>query len=187
LPRDPHILNSNEVDPLLSPHGHSWTNNGEVSFDVTTKYHDRAKIIWKGPRKYLSDRSEADYLKLMFPIKLVHVAVELTNEEFIRRGMLSNFTEEEFWRYLGIRLAMTVAGDNKTIPEYWNETEDLESFDPPLCFGRRFDMTRHRFENITAALRFARFDTGVLDEVLHHKLMLSILNSVISSGSLVAS
>ena len=50
------------------------------------------------------------------------------------------------------------------IAEYWEENvREGSTFTPP-DYGK-FGMTRHRFQYISAALRFSEFDDGIVNEV----------------------
>ena len=159
-------LSSQDDDSsIITAHEQLWRRNGEVMFDVMTKYQQKAHLLWPDDVSHISSRKVLDYFELMFPLEIVSDALTHTNGELARRGKPEDFTVQDFWTYLGIRLAITVVGGNKPIPEYWRDKEESHIFDPAYDFGSRFNMRRHRFEEISSCLRFASFDTGVLDEV----------------------
>ena len=153
-------------NPLLSPNGHLWLEDGEVSIDVGL-LNRRTRMIWPGNANLLGDplpiRSELDYFRLMYPMQLNHATLQHTNAILVRAGRAET-SESEYLKYLGIRLNMTLDRSRLDIAEYWEENvREGSTFTPP-DYGK-FGMTRHRFQYISAALRFSEFDDGIVNEV----------------------
>jgi hypothetical protein len=152
----------------LHVHGVSWRDGGEVSQDVVTSTRE-TRLKW--PQHLLDQadgqggKKELHYFLLMFPLELVPQTVCLTNDELRRKHHSGGFDEFEFWKYLGLRLAMTISGVVAPVKWFWEVAEDPETFFRPMNFGGRFGMARHRFEEISECLRFDTFESGLLDQV----------------------
>ena len=67
----------------------------------------------------------------------------------------------EWFKYLGIRLAMSCEPSRGPVPTFWDSSIDPESVYTAKNFGPRFKMTRHRFEDINSAMCF-----GPMDDVI---------------------
>jgi hypothetical protein len=64
-------------------------------------------------------------------------------------------TEGEFFKWLGIRLAMTLQPRRGPMSVYWESKQREGCVEGPLDFGNRYKMTFNRFENILNALTFS--------------------------------
>lgn len=164
------------ADPLLVPNGHQWRVDGEVSVDVGL-LNRRTRLIWPGNANLLGDplpvREELDYFRLLYPMQLNQSTIQQTNAVLVRAGR-AVMNESELLKYYGIRLNMTLDRKRLDIREYWEETEREGSTFPPPDYGK-FNMTRHRFQYISSALRFSNYDEGLVNEVrtlfrIYHKL-----------------
>ena len=61
-------------------------------------------------------------------------------------------TKGEFFKYLGLRLAMACEPKRGAIPVYWDEGLQPGTIYSGGSFGERFGMSSYRFENITQCL-----------------------------------
>jgi hypothetical protein len=164
LPILPAAASSTDTSELLRPHGQQWCCDGEIIQDATSSYRSRSKLLWQN-NDLTQTRTEFDYFALFFPCQIIADIVRLTNLELGRRLKDATLTAAEFWKYLGIRLAMNQSGSHLSIAEYWKVTLDEGAWGHPPDFGSTFNMSRHRFEDITSCLRLDTFDIGVLDQV----------------------
>ena len=154
-------------NPWLSPNGHQWFDDGEISVDVGL-LNRRTRLIWPGNVNLLGDplpvRSELDYFRLFYPMQLNLGTLEKTNEKLDPTARKPRLTEDELLTYFGIRLNMTLDRKRLDVREYWeDEVRPGSTFTPP-DYGR-FGMTRHRFQAISKCLRFSDYDEGVVNQV----------------------
>ena len=84
----------------------------------------------------------------------------------INKHMVKPLTQGEFFKWLGIQLAMCVEPRRGPIEVYWAKRSHEGSSSLPANYGERFGMSRHRFQEITSALRFTDTSTAAnLNEV----------------------
>lgn len=96
------------------------------------------------------------FFRSMFPLESLQRILEATNKQL---GEGAALDEQEFWRFLGLLLAMTVAPRGKR-EDFWDATsEDAELF-PPSLFSSI--MSHHRFEEILSSLRLDMYDEAAL-------------------------
>jgi len=89
------------------------------------------------------------YFLLLFPMTfLTSQIVEYTN--FNLREARKPITDKaEMLRFLGITLAMSLDPVRGGLKSYWDDNDVIEeSIYQKKCYGSRFLMTRHRFQDI---------------------------------------
>jgi len=96
------------------------------------------------------------YFTLMFPMKIINEILHWTNIN-IKNDTSANkvggdLTIEEFALYLGLRIKMMLLGC-ANIDEYFRTHETPTSAFPPLNFGKKHGMSKHRFETIERNLQ----------------------------------
>jgi hypothetical protein len=89
----------------------------------------------------------------MYPFNTLATTIEATSATLISRSQRPMFTGD-FFRWLGIRLTMTLEPRRGPLDVYWNEEVVEGSVTSPASYGARFQMGWHRFENIFNALSF---------------------------------
>ncbi|EGZ13033.1 hypothetical protein PHYSODRAFT_512848 [Phytophthora sojae] len=90
----------------------------------------------------------------MYPWSTIQSTLQHTNVKLIASRQRA-IAEGDFFRFLGVRLAMAVEPRRGSLRAYW-EKEVSEGFVGTAAnFGERFCISRHTFEQISSALSFA--------------------------------
>ena len=87
----------------------------------------------------------------IYPVRGIGKTLEYTNVNMLTHSYIP-LTKGEFFKYLGLRLAMACEPKRGAIPVYWDEGLQPGTIYSGASFGERFGMSRHRFENITQCL-----------------------------------
>lgn len=99
-----------------------------------------------------------DYVKLAFPSQLLLTILQLTSQRIHRHEedspQRAPLTEEEFLKYLGLRIRMTLLQE-MAVDDYWKTHSDDNDIMPvPPAFGSLYGMSRGRFRAIDRHLRW---------------------------------
>lgn len=163
------------INPLLRPHGHVWEDSGEVTIDVGLS-NRRTRLLWPANANLhfeaIHVRKELEYFKLMFPMSVVQIMLNHTNEQ-LNHFNKSTTTAQEMFKYFGLRLNMTLDKTGCGIVNFWDTVQEEGSTFVPPNYGR-FGMSRHRFQVLSHCMRFADFDEGVISEVRLGEISLTI-------------
>lgn len=155
---------SDNIDILLCPHGQQYEEIDGISIDPSAnhRYIRSSYITWPnedllrdGPGE---ERSFISYFYLCFPMNFIQNMLEWTNFEISR----SNYPEScrapvskgELIKWLGIRLTMVVYPRRGGLPTYFATDSIPGSNFEPGNYGKRFQMSKNRFEIIQKCLRF---------------------------------
>ena len=92
----------------------------------------------------------------MWPTNTIEEMLHETNKRLGDKR--KTLTKGEFFKWLGIRLAMACEPRRGPIDVYWKEEYEVGSVFSPPCYNSRFNMTRHRFQEITQYLTFTNID-----------------------------
>lgn len=108
------------------------------------------------------ERPLREYFDLVFPHSILQPLIQLTNEAMDEdpHQVGSEFTEEEFFRYCGMRLMMTLI-HLPHIDEYWKTERQEGDLINPLAFGREYGISKHRFELIERCLVWSKKEVKV--------------------------
>lgn len=143
----------------LCPNGREWISKGPTHTTIKSDtINDKlsTSLRWslvlngysEGDR--LPQRSFADYFKLAFPMQIVPTIISRTSAE-LKLQHEKPITEEEFFRYLGMRLI--IARINlSNINEYWKVESGEHDIHAPYAFGTTYGISKHRFEKIESCL-----------------------------------
>lgn len=167
-------------DFRLLVHDQQWFSRGEVTVDASTRTHTVHFKHFDDIRSAV--RRPIDYFWLMYPMGTLEETLAQTNafEGMVRQGF--TLTAQLYWRWLGIRLMMTLERRKLNIDECWRITKEHEfSLLEPANYGQRFGMSKDNFKAINSSFRFCRIDETTLSEVfylfIHCKYLLkSIFN-----------
>ena len=104
------------------------------------------RVMWPANMRIdpIMHRTLLDYFMVMFP-DIVEDICTWTSRKLLGDAL----TPHEFIKFIGIMIAMTRAPQRERA-DYWSES--TEGLFPPLAFGRRFGMGKHRFNAIMGAL-----------------------------------
>jgi hypothetical protein len=160
---------------LLSPNGQQWYDKGEVTVDLGIN-NSRTSLRWPGNINIRGDvqpvRTELDYFTLFWPHQINNEMLRFTNDLLVAKRYRET-SEQEMLKFFGIRLAMTLDRAGLAIPDYW-ETQPIEgSTFQPSDYGRRYKMSRHRFQSLSYCQRFAEYDEGIISEVQYFSFFFS--------------
>lgn len=95
------------------------------------------------------------------PVEHIPMILEFSNNK-LRNNRRSNLTKKELYKFFGILYAMTVQTIS-TSRDYWSVQDGLF---PGPAFGKRFGMSKHRFEEIKRALSFHSDDSNTAEDKL---------------------
>ncbi|DAZ96673.1 TPA: hypothetical protein N0F65_009236 [Lagenidium giganteum] len=90
----------------------------------------------------------------MFPMHFVTTVLQHSNDKLSRQGFRT-FQEGDLFRWLGIRLEMTIEPRRGDVKVYWERQAREGSIATSANYRERFGMGRHCFEHILHALSFA--------------------------------
>lgn len=111
------------------------------------------KLIW--PSLFRDEHKHIiDYFYLMWPMDTVQDMIHLTNKGLVAKKKAA-LTKGEFFKWLGIRLAMAIEPRRGPITVYWEHDIHEGSIFTPPDYERRFGMSRHRFQDITSSITFS--------------------------------
>ena len=92
-------------------HGRQWELLPDLVFDpaVHDKFTQETRIKWNQVEqlKSIQDRAEIDYLFHFYPLQTVQQTLNCMGERMARKRY-NPITKGEFFKWLGIRLAMTI-------------------------------------------------------------------------------
>jgi hypothetical protein len=130
--------------------------NGRVWRDIPSKDHEGPEHIYDAKSRLrfrpYNEKTELDWFDWGFPPKNWSMMVRGTNE------ILSSKAEElttkgELAKYLGIRLAMSVTPRRGGMHAHFETVQREGSVRTPGNFGERFEISRARFEILSAGFR----------------------------------
>ena len=154
-------------DRNLFPHGRQWELLPDLVFDpaVHDKFTQETRIKWNQVEqlKSIQDRTEIDYFFHFYPMQTVQQTLNCMGERLARKRY-NPISKGEFFKWLGIRLAMTIEPRRGGIQAYWKEGEDPHTFSLGASMGSRAKMSRHRFEEIQECLAFCSMHDGIAPE-----------------------
>lgn len=142
------------ADDRLKPDGRLWVARGSEEITLKTFRIDEGPpttFRWEYVLETAHQKTPIDYVRLFFPMPILESITQLTSGEIRRHGG-KVLSADEFWKYLGLRILMSI----DVLPEvadYWHDS-DTDSAIVPRAFGRRFGMSKNRFEEIDRHLKF---------------------------------
>ena len=138
-------------DPLLCPHGQTWKVVERVKIDQAASTKDYCTLFkWSNVQE---EMCELDYFLLMYPRQHLSSLLKYTSERLQANSELP-LLEGEYFRWIGIRLAMVLESKRGPLNIYWSDIQDPNSVYTPGCYGKRFGMTRKRFQAISCSKSF---------------------------------
>lgn len=125
-------------------------------------------------------RKPMHYFRLMFPSDIMASIVLHTNNLIKSKcgDGAKGIDSYELYKFLGIRLAMAIDPLYGTKKEYWATKTSDRTIRQPKDYGKRFGMSRDRFEQIEKCLKFG--PDGDLNVKHHCNRVLSSLFYVIT-------
>ena len=136
---------------LLFCHSQQWTLSEEVIDDTSPLCTVKAKLLFNQVEeiKVATDTmKEVDFYNLMYPMDETFGEMLLSTNLNPRRKGFAETNKNEITKFFGIRMAMILDTRRGSIANYWNENEDTESIFQAPCYGKRFKMSKNRFEVI---------------------------------------
>jgi len=157
-------------DPRLQPHGQLYVDLGDVSIDpsVNSRYQLGFRLNWGTLVINAYEFIKAiSYFLLLFPmIFLTNVILPNTNNN-LRDSRKPVTTKAEMLRFFGITLAMSLDPTRGGVASYWDENADLSgTIYQRKCYGDRFKMTRHRFQDLRRYLSFGPLPEDIVSYTL---------------------
>ncbi len=112
----------------------------------------RAEILLNETEKYKMESGqmrEIDFYDLMFPADYMQVIIDATNMNLaLQNAPLT--TKGEFYRMLGIRLAIALDMKKGIIGDFWSAVQESGTIYRPPRYYERFGMTKLRWEQLTS-------------------------------------
>jgi hypothetical protein len=110
----------------------------------------------------MADYTIFDCFRLFFPEQYLNTIIDLTNvnirADVLRSGGDTN--RGEFFKYIGIRLAMALDPIGRSYEDYWQTSdaadEGAKTTQLPRNYGNRFKMSKNRFKCIERNLQFGQ-------------------------------
>lgn len=154
------VLQENQV----INHGRIWTNVEVINVDLAAdkRYARAAKFNWSVSEELdlllPAERTPFDYVILMLPMQALANTITLTNINLsktqVSPGLKSPINLGSLLKWIGIRLAMVLEPRRGGLAAYWQESDDLTTVYTAANFGKRFNMSKNRFEIIQQSLQF---------------------------------
>jgi len=133
-------------------HNLVWTvQKTDVTVDKNARYVER-ETIFMWPEDVVIHKEPLNYFYLLFPVGYVNEIVAATSYQLQYNNRGAPINNVEFYKYLGIRLSMSVTRVNGGIEAYWNNINDNNSTILSPNYGQRFGMSYNRFKAITDCL-----------------------------------
>jgi len=145
-------------DPRLRPHGQIYEDLGEILIDPSSnlRYNQSFRANWGANIINREDPIDfLNYFLLLFPMTfLVQIVVPNTNNN-LREARKPVTFKAEMLRFFGLTLSMALDPTRGGINSYWDDNVDLsETIYQKKCYYARFNMTRHRFQDLRRYLSF---------------------------------
>ncbi|POM70815.1 hypothetical protein PHPALM_12696 [Phytophthora palmivora] len=143
-----------EDDGSVSAHGRKWIHCDAVYIDPASFGPARKAALHWPPHLQLGERSFASYFYLMYPMDSLQTTIAETNKLLSERhhGIIGR---GELFRWIGIRLAMTLEPRRGPITVFWESSVPEGSVGTSANYGKQYGITCRTFQNIQSALRFA--------------------------------
>ncbi|KAG7376682.1 hypothetical protein PHYPSEUDO_012920 [Phytophthora pseudosyringae] len=134
-------------DEIAVAHGRQWVSCDSILVDQAAHIPPRStRFLWP-PYLQIGDCSLVKYFYLMYPMSTVNETIRLTNIN-LGRNSFRHIGQGDFFRWMGIRLAMAVEPRRGPSRVYWESDQKEGSVNTPANYGDRFQMSRHCFEQI---------------------------------------
>lgn len=144
---DNELFDDKEADQVTA-HETVWTFGNQVKIDTFKDGYYKPKLIrWTDDE--VKKFSALKFWEEFFPLEFIPEILELSNTK-LRAHRRSPLTKEELYKFFGILYAMTIQTIS-TNRDYWSVKDGLF---PAPAFGKRFGMSRNRFEEIKGAITF---------------------------------
>ena len=146
------------ADPRLRPHGQVFEDLGEVTIDpaANERYNLPFRLNWGQLVINVYEPIKAFcYFLLLFPMLfLTTVVIPCTNNNLtVARKHATD--KAELLRFFGLTLAMALDPTRGGVRSYWDDNFEMEeTIYQKKSFLDRFEMTRHRFEDLRRYLSF---------------------------------
>ncbi|KAF4138211.1 Transposase IS4 [Phytophthora infestans] len=139
----------NGDDGSVYAHGRRWIHCDAVYIDPADFVSARKASIHWPSHLLLGERSFASYFYLMSPMGSVQTTIQETNTLLVerRQGVIGR---GEFFRWIGIRLAMTLEPRRGPLTVYWNSSVSEGSVGTVANFGQLYGMTCRTFHTFKA-------------------------------------
>lgn len=121
----------------------------------------QAKLKWKvffdaDDPSLTQQKTPDQYFRMMFPTQILNdilrwTSINIRQDESVDT-VGGDVTSSEFSTFLGIQYRMMLLGC-ANIDEYFRTREVPDSAYPPLSFGKKFGMPKHRFETLRRNLQ----------------------------------
>ena len=119
-----------------------------MTLDQNTLNVHTARFRWPKAQRGIGTKKEVDYFYQFYPVRGIGKTLEYTYVNMLTHSYIP-LTKGEFFKYLGLRLAMACEPKRGAIPVHWDEGLKPGTIYSGASFGERFGMSRHRFEIIT--------------------------------------
>jgi hypothetical protein len=148
-----------ESEPVIRVDGLDWRHVDRIDAPPTPIACEHPTANWDVIDLDATDPRISDIFqcfKLMFPHEIVDQTLALTsaNIDADPNKTDGSLTIGEFYKYLGVRLAMALEGGGGSIDRFWAVNDSEESIFMARKFGERFHMSKNRFKCIERNLQF---------------------------------
>jgi hypothetical protein len=146
------------ADPRLQPHGQLFEDLGEVTIDPSAnlKYNSPFRLNWgQLVINFYEPIKAINYFFLLFPMVFLSTVVLVETNNNLREARKGITSKAELIRFFGLTLSMALDPTRGGVRSYWDDNYNLEdTIFQKKSYGSRFEMTRHRFEDLRKHLSF---------------------------------
>ena len=152
------IAGAGVVDPRLQPHGQLYEDLGEVTIDPSANqtYNLPFRLNWGQLVINAYEPIKAIiYFLLLFPMAFLNAVILVETNNNLRANRKAVTSKAELVRFFGLTLSMALDPTRGGIRSYWDDNLNFEeTIFQRKSYGSRFEMTRHRFEDLRRYLSF---------------------------------
>jgi hypothetical protein len=145
------------VGNRTTSHGRVWTVVPDIAVDLSAGSAGRGRVAARmnfgdGVPAHDERSLEAMFYRL-FPMQVLDIMVNATNDEIIRRRLGARVTKGELLKAIGMRLAMTLEPRRGGLEAFFTNGAQEGTTFTNANYAERFKMSFVRFKNIWQAFR----------------------------------